>query len=120
MTPNTDTFAQLQNLVQTDPALQERLKTADSPEAAGHLIAQAAQEKGLSVDAGEIAARLRAVQERLTQGELSDEQLEAVAGGISGGGMIALSIATAILGCELYSGFVGFTSYKGGCKGVEW
>ena len=69
----------LQALVQANPALAQQLQSAATNEAATQLLAKAASQKGLAVDAQAIADYLKSTQtERMT-----DAELEAVAGGAS-------------------------------------
>ena len=77
MTPANITA--LQALVQADPALVQQLQSATTNEAATQLLAKAASQKGLAVDAHAIADYLKTAQ----TGEISDAELEAVAGGVS-------------------------------------
>ena len=75
MTPANITA--LQALVQADPALAQQLQSAATSEAATQLLAQAASQKGLAVDAHAIADYLNTPQ----TAEMTDADLEAVAGG---------------------------------------
>ena len=76
MTPANITA--LQGLVQADPALAQQLQSATS-EAATQLLAKAASQKGLAVDAHAIAGYLKT---SLTT-RIADAELEAVVGGAS-------------------------------------
>ena len=75
MTPANITA--LQALVQADSALAQQLQSATTNEAATQLLAKAASQKGLAVDAHAIADYLKTAQ----TAEISDAELEAVAGG---------------------------------------
>ena len=75
MTPANITA--LQALVQADPALAQQLQSAATNEAATQLLAQAASQKGLTVDAHAIADYLKTTQ----TAHMSDAELEALAGG---------------------------------------
>ena len=76
MTPANITA--LQALVQADPVLAQQLQSAAN-EVAAELLAKAASQKGLAVDAHAIADYLKTSQtERMT-----DAELDAVAGGAS-------------------------------------
>ena len=75
MTPANITA--LQSLVQADPALAQQLQSAATSEAATQLLAKAASQKGLALDAHAIADYLKTSQTT----EISDAELEAVAGG---------------------------------------
>ncbi len=98
MTPENITA--LQALIQADPALAEQLQSATTIDSAVQLLALAASQKGIAVDAGAIAEHLEAAKAV----RMSDNELEAVAGGLtSKGGYIALTIFTAGFGCLAYS-----------------
>ena len=75
MTPANITA--LQALVQADPALAQQLQSAASNEAAAKLLAQAASQNGLAVDALAIADYLKT----LPTAQMTDAELEGVAGG---------------------------------------
>ena len=75
MTPANITA--LQALVQADPALTQQLQSAATPDTAAQLLTQAASQKGLAMDAHAIADYLKTTQ----TAEISDAELEAVAGG---------------------------------------
>ena len=76
MTPANITA--LQSLVQADPALAQQLQSAATNEAATQLLAKAASQKGLAVDAHAIADYLKAS----PTARITDAELEAVAGGV--------------------------------------
>ena len=65
--------------LQADPALAQQLQSAATNEATTQLLAKAASQKGLAVDAQAIADYLKTSQ----AAEISDAELEAVAGGAS-------------------------------------
>ena len=69
--------AVLQALVQADPALAQQLQSATTNEAATQLLAKAASQKGLAVDAQAIADYLKTSQ----GASMTDAELEGVAGG---------------------------------------
>ena len=75
MTPANITA--LQALVKADPALAQQLQSAATSEAATQLLAKAASQKGLAVDAQAIADYLKTP----PTAEITDAELEAVAGG---------------------------------------
>ena len=75
MTPANITA--LQALVQADPALTQQLKSAPTDEAATQLLAKAASQKGLAVDAHAISEYLKTS----PTASMTDAELEAVAGG---------------------------------------
>ena len=76
MTP--EAIAALQNLIQTDPALEAQLESATTLEAAAQLLTQAAHAKGISVDMAVISEYLKAAMDT----PLADTELETVAGGV--------------------------------------
>ena len=75
MTPETITA--LQALIQADPALSEQLQNATSIETASQLLAQAANQKDIVVDAADIAKYSDAAKDAT----LADDALGAIAGG---------------------------------------
>ena len=98
MTP--ENIASLQELMQADPALAEQLQSATTTEAAAQLLAQAASQQGIAVEAGAIADLLATAQVV----QMSDSELDAVAGGlIKNSGFIALTYLTGGFGCVFYS-----------------
>ena len=66
----------LQALIQADPALAQQLQSATN-EAAAQILATAASQKGLDLDAHAIADYLKTTQTP----QITDAELEAVAGG---------------------------------------
>ena len=80
MTPANITA--LQALVQANPALAQQLQSAATNEAAAQLLAQAASQKGLALDAHTIADYLKTS----STARMTDAELEAVAGGANGYG----------------------------------
>ena len=75
MTPANITA--LQGLVKADPALAQQVQSAATNEAATQLLAKAASQKGLAVDAHAIAGYLKTSQ----AAQMTDAELEGVAGG---------------------------------------
>ena len=74
---------QFQNEVMQDSALQEQFKTAaaTSPESLGELAVKLGSERGYSFTTSEVEQALAAQNAASEAGELSDQQLDAVAGG---------------------------------------
>ena len=74
---------QFQNEVMQDSALQEQFKTAaaTSAESLGELAVKLGAERGYSFTTSEVEQALAAQNAASEAGELSDEDLEAVAGG---------------------------------------
>ena len=98
MTP--ENIAALQSLIQADPALAEQMQSATTTDSAVQLLAQAASQKGIAVDAHAIAEHLESA--RTVQ--ISDNELEAVAGGLlRASGYDVLSVLTFAIACEMYS-----------------
>lgn len=98
MTP--EHIAALQSLIQADPALAQQLQSATSIDSAAQMLAQATNQKGIAIDASAIAEYMEAAKDV----QMSDDELEAVAGGlITRQGFMALSILTIGIGCQLYS-----------------
>ena len=75
MTPANITA--LQALVKADPALAQQLQNVTTNEAAAELLAKAAGQKGLAVDAHAIADYLKTP----STTPMTDAELEAMAGG---------------------------------------
>ncbi|ARV57834.1 hypothetical protein BZZ01_03570 [Nostocales cyanobacterium HT-58-2] len=65
-----------------DPALQEQLKTATDRNSTAALAVELGKEKGYSFTLEEAQAYIDEINANLPQGELSDELLESVAGGM--------------------------------------
>lgn len=98
MTP--ENIAALQSLIQADPALAQQLQNTTTIEIAVQLLAQAASQQGIAVDAGALAALLANAQ----VSQMSDSELDAVAGGLmKNSGYIALTYLTGGFGCVVYS-----------------
>jgi len=74
---NTETQESLKSLMLTEQALQAELAKAGSLQQAATILADAARQRGIDVSADDILATNRPCAE----GELSDEQLDAVSGG---------------------------------------
>ena len=76
-------FNEFQNEVMKNSALQEQFKTvvATSPESLGELAVKLGAERGYSFTTSEVEQTLAAQNAASEAGELSDEELEAVAGG---------------------------------------
>ncbi len=98
MTPENITT--LQELIQADPALAEQLQSATTMENAAKLLAQAASQKGIAIDADAIADHIA----RVNDVQMPDSELEALAGG----GLVTLP------------GFVMMTMFSFGIAGVAY
>ena len=66
-----------QGLLQADPALAQQLQSAATPDSADELLARTARQKGLALNARDIADYRKTAHTI----EMSDAKLEAVAGG---------------------------------------
>lgn len=102
---DTNEFSAIQKLLSDNPALIKRLEGSVSRQETSHRLAAIAVENGIRADAGEIDREIeRRVQEATTDGELSSNQLEAIAGGGNDGSFaIALSMLSVGLGCAIAS-----------------
>lgn len=100
MTPKTIT--DLQALVQADPALAEQLRAAATTDDAVQLLVQAARQQGIEVDASAIAEH----SESAKGTQMSDTELEAVAGGLAMmklSELVTVSILSIGVACVFYS-----------------
>ena len=92
-----DTIAQLQTLIQADPALVTQLRSCTDAANSAAVIAKAAAAKGITVSPPDLLAHFEA--RTATQGAMSDAELEQVAGGAVGSAVlfsiISLGIACA-------------------------
>ncbi|RUS94721.1 hypothetical protein DSM106972_092560 [Dulcicalothrix desertica PCC 7102] len=88
---STSNMEKFTSAVISDAALRDRLAAADSLDSATEMAMQIAQEKGYNFSVEEMKAKLEEIYNANQSGELSDELLEAVAGGKSspriGGGI---------------------------------
>ena len=102
MSLKPETIAQLQTLIQADPALIEQLKSCTDAASSAAVIANAAAAKGVDVSAPDVVAHFEA--EVAKQGAMSDAELETVAGGLmTEDGYRAMSFFTVWIGCAVYS-----------------
>jgi len=90
----------LRALIEKNPALRERLQQSGDPAGAAATLAAAAGEAGLTIDAA--ALREHFEQGMSQTGGLSDEQLEAVAGGDIGS-FVTMSVLSGGLACFVAS-----------------
>lgn len=117
LSPNTQ--QQLQTLMQQDPALVAKVHGTDDAAQAAALIAQAAAQNGIEVNTTELAAHFVASAKESANQALSDEQLDAVAGG--GRNVvdtIFMSIFTLGIGCAVISIQTSIDSSKNGKLGA--
>lgn len=104
MTLSIQTLHALQELMVQDSALQAQVQVADDAAAVATLVAAAAAKKNIHVDKIELTAHLQNAAKTATSQALSDQQLEAVAGGLNDDGRMALiSVFTLGVGCALIS-----------------
>ena len=87
MSLKPETIAQLQTLIQADPALIAQLLSCTDMASSAAVIAKAAAAKGVELSAPDVLAHLDAATAK--QGAMSDAELEQVAGG----GNVTMDIA---------------------------
>ena len=95
-----DTIAQLQTLIQADPALVTQLRSCTDAASSAAVIAKAAAAKGITVSSPDLLAHFEAI--TATQGAMSDAELEQVAGGDKTAAIL-MSVFTAGVGCAIAS-----------------
>ena len=98
MSLKPETIAQLQTLIQADPALVAQLQSCTDAASSAAVIAKAAAAKGLDVSAPDLMTHFEAATAK--QGSMSDAELEQVAGGGPGW---ELSLLTLGVGCAIVS-----------------
>ncbi|BCO25555.1 hypothetical protein MIZ03_0416 [Rhodoferax lithotrophicus] len=104
MSLSDQTLTALQTLMAQDSALLAQVQGAEETAQAVSYIAQAAAQKGITVSAAELSAYFETRRQGASTQALSDEQLEAVAGGVSDTDkLILLSVFTLGLGCIAFS-----------------
>ena len=102
MSLKPETIAQLQTLIQANPALIAQLQSCTDAASSAAVIAKAAEAKGMDVSAPDVVAHFEA--EVAKQGAMSDAELETVAGGLMNvDGYRAMSFFTVGIGCTVYS-----------------
>lgn len=92
---NSEAVNQFLERVSQDPALQQEIAQAIDSSAPGEdrlAAAQIAAKNGYSFTPGEIGETMEAAQKQQSREELSDEELEAVAGGFT-----PIAVAAAVL-----------------------
>jgi len=108
-------LSQLQALMETDPTLEPALRQATEAEAVRGLIMASAQRHGKELDADELLALFQNIP---VQGELSDQALEDVTGGVVGVGTLVVIGATYALalgagaGLGILGVMLGYTVMK--------
>ena len=88
MSLQTETIAQIQAMLEADPAMVKQLQSGANAYSAVALLATAASAKGIAVSTTELTAHLQ--EAAASQTGMSDTELEAVAGGLSDRGTLAL------------------------------
>lgn len=104
MSLSAETLNALQQLMAQNKELLARVQTTQNSMQAAFHIAEAAAKNGISVSEAELIAHLEEASSTLTNQALSDQQLEAVSGGLSDDGYMALiSIFSFGIGCAAIS-----------------
>ena len=102
MSLKPETIAQLQTLIQADPALLAQLQSCTDAAGSAAVIAKAATAKDIDVSTPDVVSHLEAAAAK--QGAMSDAELEKVAGGAAKiGEVVTLSILTFGVMCAVYS-----------------
>lgn len=83
MSLNTELITQLQKLTTLEPSLIQELKNVKSVETGAEAVMAAARRHDVAVDARELANLLQDIGAPTPKGELSDKDLESVAGGFN-------------------------------------
>lgn len=114
MALSPDILQQLQQHVASDQALAANLRTVNSPHAAARMLAETAARHGIAASGEDILAYFES-QLAAHRAELSDAQLDAVAGGFSTADWILYSVCGFGIGCVYLS--VGAAIVEAGsCK----
>ena len=117
MSLSETTLAELHQLVAQNTDLLTRVQATNNAVQAAALIAQAANQTGINVSATELAAHFEAASKAATDQALSDQQLEAVAGGWSKqDSLIVVSFITFGLGCMVASIVQDAQGNRNNCK----
>ena len=102
MSLNPETITQIQSLLQSDPPLLAQLQVETELAGVAAVIAKAAAAQGLDVSEADLLSHLAAEQSQASAAAMSDAELEQVAGGGIGVGILG-SICVVGLGCALAS-----------------
>lgn len=78
----TELAAKLQKLINQEPALEQELKNLENLDQAIAPIVAAADRHGIPMDAAALTALLNAANESVMHGEIRDEALADLAGGV--------------------------------------
>ncbi len=103
MSLTANTVHQLQELMQQDPTLVAKVHGTEDAAQAAALIARAAAQSGIQITEAELAAHFVASAKGSANQALSDEQLDAVAGGAGIVDTVFMSIFTLGIGCVVVS-----------------
>ncbi len=103
MTITSETMRQLRQALLADPALQARIHQSHSPRELAGLLGEIATARGIAAEAADLEQFLAELPRPASPASLSDQQLEAVAGGISHEGFTALSGLTFWIACAIMS-----------------
>lgn len=82
MNLNTSLVLKLQKLIGLEPDLFQELKKEKSMEQLVERTVAAAERHGIAISSDQLAALLATVNTNMAKGEISDEALEGVAGGL--------------------------------------
>ena len=117
MSLSEKTLTELHQLVAQNTDLLKRVQATNDAAQAAALIAQAATESGINVSEAELAAHFEHASAAAKNQALSDQQLEAVAGGWSkDDSMIFVSFLTFGIGCMVASIVQDAKGNRNSCK----
>ena len=102
MSLSSDTLQMLCKLIEQDPVLLAQLRQTSDAAQGATLLLQAAQQAGINVTLESLRAYLEGrLQNAAT--DLSDAQLDQVAGGMNKSEFIAMSVFSLAIGCAVVS-----------------
>jgi hypothetical protein len=93
----------LRGLIEQSSPLLEQLKQSKSMGDSAKLLAEAARQKGLGIDETDLNAYFAQAEKQARSSNLSDAQLETVAGGLTTEQWLVTSFVTFGIGCALAS-----------------
>ena len=105
MSLNPETLAQLQTLLQADPALLTQLQAETELAGAAAVITKAATAQGLDINEADLLSHLAAEQSQASAAAMSDADLEQVAGAGIGD-----AIGLSIIGVGFLCGMLSFSA----------
>lgn len=104
MSLSDQTLSALQTLMAQDKALLAQVQATNDVAQAAHIIAAAAAKNGLEIQEAELVEYFEEASKVAANQALSDQQLEAVAGGLEGTDLLILvSLCSFGIGCALVS-----------------